>query len=87
MTVRRGAYLELDSLYLKAAMQGRGLATVLIQRLTSEAEETSKTLRLSTAKINPARRLYGRLGFVNVDEEDFKVFMEWQPKLGRSSDS
>jgi hypothetical protein len=34
---------------------------------------------LSTAKINPARRLYERLGFVDVGESEFRVFMEWRP--------
>ena len=32
-------------------------------------------LRLSTAKINPARRLYERLGFAIVREDEYKVYM------------
>jgi hypothetical protein len=49
--------------------------------LISEAQTNSKPLRLGTAKINPARRLYERLGFVNVVESEFKVFMEWPPAI------
>lgn len=38
-----------------------------------------KPLTLSTAKINPARRLYEGLGFTVVGESEFKVFMERKP--------
>jgi GNAT superfamily N-acetyltransferase len=81
MTVQRDEHIELDALYLKPSMQGRGLGTSLVQGLISEAEANGKPLRLSTAKINPARRLYERLGFVNVGESEFKVFMEWPPAI------
>ena len=80
MTVQRGAHIELDSLYLKPAMQRRGVGTSLVQGLIFEADSTGKPLRLSTAKINPAQRFYERLGFVNVGESELKVFMEWRPK-------
>lgn len=79
MTVQRDEHIELDSLYLKPSMQGRGLGRSLVQGLISEAETTGKPLRLSTAKINPARRLYESLGFVNAGESEFKIFMEWRP--------
>jgi GNAT superfamily N-acetyltransferase len=50
MTVQRDEHIELDSIYLKPSMQGRGLGTSLVQGLISEAETTGKPLRLSTAK-------------------------------------
>lgn len=58
-----------------------GLGKFLIGRLLEEADTAGKLLTLSSAKINPARRLYDRLGFVAVHESEFKVYMErWQPK-------
>jgi GNAT superfamily N-acetyltransferase len=83
LTVRRSVDIELDSIYLKASMHNRGAGTALVQDLISEAQSTEKLLRLSTAKINPARRLYERLGFVAVHESEFKVFMEWRPASPR----
>jgi predicted acetyltransferase len=79
LTVKRGGDIELDAIYLTPSMQRRGVGTALIHDLISEARSTAKTLRLSTAKINPARRLYERLGFAECGESEFKVFLEWRP--------
>jgi predicted acetyltransferase len=80
ITVQRAEHIELDGIYLKPTMQRRGIGTALIRALIAEAQTTCKPLRLSTAKINPARRLYERIGFIDVSETEYKVFMEWQPK-------
>jgi GNAT superfamily N-acetyltransferase len=71
--VRRGKYLEVDSIYLKADQQRRGIGTKLLKRLIQEADRSHVPLRLSTAKINPARRLYERLGFSVEREDEFKI--------------
>ncbi|MDP9107144.1 MAG: hypothetical protein M3N49_14585 [Candidatus Eremiobacteraeota bacterium] len=41
-----------------------------------EAKTARVPLRLSTAKINDARRLYERLGFQTTREDDFKIYLE-----------
>jgi ribosomal protein S18 acetylase RimI-like enzyme len=76
LTVQRGRDLNLDSIYLAPQQQRRGVGTILIQRLIAEADRSGMLVRLSTAKINPARQLYERLGFVVVDEGPYKVHME-----------
>lgn len=73
--------IEIDSLYIAPEQQNGGLGTFLLQQLIAESEESQKSLTLSTAKINPARRLYERLGFVAVGESEFKVYMERKPRL------
>jgi GNAT superfamily N-acetyltransferase len=78
LTVQRGEDIHLESLYLASTMQGRGIGTSLLRGLIDEATSTGKPLRLSTAKINPARRLYERLGFLDVTEDGYKVYMEWR---------
>lgn len=79
LTVQRGEHIELEAIYLKPSAQGRSIGTAVVQDLISEAQSAAKPLRLSTAKINPARQLYERLGFVDVGESEFKTFMEWRP--------
>jgi GNAT superfamily N-acetyltransferase len=76
LTVQRGRDLNLDSIYLAPQQQRRGVGTILIQRLIDEADRSGMLVRLSTAKINPARQLYERLGFVVVGEGPYKVHME-----------
>lgn len=76
LTVQRSGDIHLDSIYLVPEQQRKGIGTVLIRGLIAEAEATGTILRLSTAKINPAQRLYERLGFIVVDEGPFKIEME-----------
>jgi len=83
MTVQRNEHIELDSIYRKPSMQGRGLGTSLVQGLISEAETTGKPLHLSTAKINPARRLYECLDFVVAGESEFKSSWNGAPKKAK----
>ena len=70
--------LDLDALYLLPAARNKGLGTALIQQVIERAAAAGAPLTVSTAKINPARRLYERLGFVMTHESEFKVFMEYR---------
>lgn len=81
LTTFRGTNsIEIAQIYIVRERQGQGLGTRLIQELIAEAESDGKTLTISTAKINPARRLYERLDFVNVSESKFKVYMVRAPR-------
>lgn len=70
--------IELDGVYIASEYQRRGLGTALIRGLMLQARLEGKPLRLSTAKINPARELYRRLGFVEAEEDRYKVYMEYR---------
>jgi ribosomal protein S18 acetylase RimI-like enzyme len=76
LTVQRGRDIHLHSIYITASRQRRGIGTFLIQQLIDEAATSGMVVRLSTARINPAQRLYERLGFSVVDEGPYKVHME-----------
>jgi GNAT superfamily N-acetyltransferase len=68
--------IDIYAIYLLPAAQKRGIGTTLVRAVIGEARASSLPLTVSTAKINPARRLYERLGFVATRESEFKVFME-----------
>lgn len=70
--------IELDGIYIACEHQGRGLGTALLRGLMLQARLEGKPLRLSTAKINPARELYRRLGFVETHEDRYKLYMEYR---------
>ena len=74
--VRNEDAWELEGIYLRVSHQRKGLGTDLIRQLLDDATLASVPLRLSTAKINPARYLYARMGFQEVYEDEFKVYME-----------
>jgi ribosomal protein S18 acetylase RimI-like enzyme len=48
--------------------QNRGIGTEVIRSVIAEAETQKMPLYLSVLKVNPARRLYERLGFVVIEE-------------------
>ena len=76
LTVQRGDDIVLDSLYLAGEWQRQGIGSLLLRRLIAEAEKSHMTVKLSTAKMNPAKRLYERFGFVTLGEDEYKVYME-----------
>jgi ribosomal protein S18 acetylase RimI-like enzyme len=75
---RIGGAIELDGIYIATAYQRRGLGTALVRGVMLQARLEARPLRLSTAKINPARELYRRLGFAEVEEDRYKVYMEYR---------
>jgi GNAT superfamily N-acetyltransferase len=57
--------------------QGRGIGAELIRRLIAEADAAGVALKLKVLKTNPARRLYERLGFVLVGDDEHGHEMLW----------
>lgn len=55
--------------------QGRGLGAALMRGIIAEADARNLPVRLQVLKINLARRLYERLGFVTTGETETHVLM------------
>ena len=75
---------ELDKLVLvDIAIQGdwrnRGIGSLLISKLLGEAADQKKPLILSVYKLNPALRLYQRLGFSVTNDDGMYLEMSWRP--------
>jgi ribosomal protein S18 acetylase RimI-like enzyme len=80
LTVQRSPdRIEIDSIYIVPTHQRLGIGTYLLRQLIDEARSNDQTATLSTAKVNPALRLYERLGFSVSHETDFKLYLEWRP--------
>ncbi len=63
----------LDQLHLIEAVRDKGIGTVLIKQTIAEAAEEGKNVSLSLVKGNRAIRLYQRLGFHQVAEDETKI--------------
>ena len=59
---------------------GRGLGTALLRAVQAEAAAVQKTVSIHVELFNPARRLYRRLGFMEVRADGPYLLMEWQPE-------
>jgi GNAT superfamily N-acetyltransferase len=72
--------IVLGQLYLAKGFQRRGIGSAVIQALIAEAARAGKAMTLGVVKINPARRLYERLGFRPTHEDQYKVYMLLEPR-------
>jgi GNAT superfamily N-acetyltransferase len=78
-TTPAGDAIFLGQLYLKARFQRQGIGSRVVRLLIEEAASTGKAVALAVVKINPARRLYERLGFRATHEDQHKIYMRREP--------
>jgi GNAT superfamily N-acetyltransferase len=71
--------LFIAQMFVDSPFQRRGIGTEVMRRLIGEANEANLAVRLNVVRINPARRLYERLGFRVTHEDDRKFYMKRDP--------
>jgi len=71
----QGDTLFLAQLFVERSFQRRGIGTAVMRRLIGEAARVHLAVTLAVVKINPAVRLYERLGFRVTHEDDRKFYM------------
>jgi GNAT superfamily N-acetyltransferase len=71
--------LFVAQMFVDRPFQRRGIGTEVMKRLIGEAARVNQTMRLNVVKINPAVRLYERLGFQVISEDDRKFYMKRNP--------
>jgi ribosomal protein S18 acetylase RimI-like enzyme len=76
---RREDEFFLANLQILPEFQGQGLGGAIIANLLSEAFVLNLPVRLQVLKVNPARRLYERLGFAVVGETESHYLMRVEP--------
>jgi GNAT superfamily N-acetyltransferase len=57
--------------------RGGGTGTALLQALMAEASAAGKVLSIHVERLNPALKLYRRLGFAPVADEGVYLRLEW----------
>jgi ribosomal protein S18 acetylase RimI-like enzyme len=83
---RTADYIELSGIQLLPDIQRRGIGTAIIEDLKAQAAVAGIPLDLGVEKDNPdARKLYERLGFVQVGETEQEHKLQWKPRPGSRS--
>jgi len=80
---RREGEIYLDTVEVAPHYQGRGLGTALIQSVLEDARSRGLPVTLQVNRANRSRRLYERLGFVEIDRTDTHDLMRWAPPKPR----
>jgi ribosomal protein S18 acetylase RimI-like enzyme len=73
--------LYLSQLYIASSFQRQGIGARIMSRVIAEAAQANLPLKLDVVKINPALRLYQRLGFRISGEEEHKFNMTLDPAI------
>jgi GNAT superfamily N-acetyltransferase len=76
IVARRQDELKLIDIALLPQHRGRGLGTRLMASLLDEADERGVKITIYVERFNRALRLYGRLGFVTVQDIGVHLRME-----------
>lgn len=75
--LRHADHWFLDEIAVVAGERGRGLGGRLVRDLCAEVTAAGCELRLSVLEVNPAQRLYARLGFRVTRVAPPRVAMAW----------
>lgn len=73
----RADHWFLDEIGVTASERNRGIGTELVRRIMTSAQTAGMEVQLNCLHVNPARRLYERLGFRVIRTEDVRVRMAW----------
>jgi len=77
---RTAEYIELSGIQLLPDVQGQGIGSAIVEDLKAQAAAGGIPLDLGVEKDNPeARRLYERLGFIQVGETEQECKLRWNP--------
>ena len=63
--------------------RGGGVGTRLLDDLSAEADAAGKSLTIHVERMNPALRLYERLGFSLAEDKGVYLFLERPPRTTR----
>jgi len=76
---RRSDELRLIDIALIPKTRNQGLGKALLMDLLDEGRATGLPVRIHVERFNPAMRLYLRLGFVQIEDQEVYQLMEWRP--------
>jgi ribosomal protein S18 acetylase RimI-like enzyme len=76
---RRPDEILIAKIYILPPFQGQGIGTQLIRSVLDDAFEQRLPVALRVLKVNPAQKLYQRLGFNVVEETETRYDMRADP--------
>jgi len=75
---RSGKEILIVDIALLPEHRGAGIGTKFLRELQDEARSAAKPLTIHVERYNPALRLYERLGFKKVEEQQVYLLMRWE---------
>ncbi len=82
LVLREEGKIHIIDIALLPEHRGAGIGTKFLRELQEEAKAAGKKLSIHVEQFNPARRLYERLGFKQMEEKGVYLLMEWSDPGG-----
>ncbi len=79
LTARKEAEMILVDIALLPQFRGKGIGLAVLTGLQEETMAADLSIQLSVFNGNPARRLYERLGFQPIEQNELYTIMKWEP--------
>jgi ribosomal protein S18 acetylase RimI-like enzyme len=84
--VARGAdEIRIVDIALLPQWRNTGIGTALLRDLLEEGARAGKRVSIHVERLNPALRLYARLGFRLVDDKGVYLLLEWTPTQAKTA--
>ena len=77
LVLREDEKIHVIDIALLPEHRGAGIGTKFLRELQDEAAAAGKKLSIHVEQFNPARRLYERLGFQQVEEKGVYLLLHW----------
>lgn len=71
--------IRLIDVALLPEFRGQGIGGAILGDLLAEAGQAGKPVTIHVERLNPALRLYERLGFRQKEDKGVYLFLEWSP--------
>ena len=82
--VHRGpSEIRIVDIALLPEHRGNGIGTWLLEELLAEGDAGGKSVTIHVERMNPALRLYERLGFSVAEDKGIYLFLERPPRATR----
>jgi ribosomal protein S18 acetylase RimI-like enzyme len=82
--VHRGpSEIRIVDIALLPEHRGNGIGTRLLEELLAEGDASAKSVTIHVERMNPALRLYARLGFSLAEDKGVYLFLERPPRTIR----
>jgi GNAT superfamily N-acetyltransferase len=78
LVLREDDKIHVIDIALMPEHRGAGIGTKFLRELQTEAKAAGKPLSIHVERFNPARHLYDRLGFQQVEDKGIYLLMEWK---------
>ena len=77
--------IRIVDLILMPDQRNAGVGSFLLRRLLEEAASTGKIVRIYVEEFNPSLRLFERMGFKQIAQENMHLLLEWTAN-GKTTD-